>query len=110
MPKAGERPLAEAAPQQRSNMYKEAPDMAIDPSKVYVATIKTSKGDVVVEPYAEQAPTAVNNFVVLSELGYYDGLALDPAGPPSANLGGDPSETGQGGPGYGIEVSARSRL
>ena len=102
MPKAGERPLAEAAPQQRANMYKEAPDMAIDPSKVYVATITTSKGDIVVELYAEQAPTAVNNFVVLSELGYYDGLALHPAGPPKAILGGDPSETGQGGPGYEI--------
>jgi cyclophilin family peptidyl-prolyl cis-trans isomerase len=102
MPKAGERPLAEAAPQQRANMYKEAPDQVIDPSKVYVATITTSKGDIVVELYAEQAPTAVNNFVVLSELGYYDGLALHPAGPPQAILSGDPSETGQGGPGYEI--------
>ena len=102
MPEAGERPLAAAAPQQRVNMYQEAPDLAIDPSKVYVATIATSKGDIMVELYAEQAPTAVNNFVVLSELGYYDGLALHPAGPPNAILGGDPSETGQGGPGYQI--------
>jgi peptidylprolyl isomerase len=67
---------------------------------VYVATFKTPKGDIVVELYAEQAPIAVNNFVTLATMGYYDGLALHPAGPPQAILSGDPSDTGQGSPGY----------
>jgi peptidylprolyl isomerase len=100
MPEAGQRPLAGSAPAQRAGMFTEAPDLTIDPSKVYVATFQTPKGDIVVEMYAEQAPTAVNNFVTLANMGYYDGLALHPAGPPQAILGGDPSDTGQGGPGY----------
>ncbi len=102
MPKSGERPLAETVPGQRAGMFTEAPDMTIDPSKVYVATFKTAKGDIAVELYAEQAPTAVNNFVTLANMGYYDGLALHPAGPPAAILGGDPLDTMQGGPGYEI--------
>jgi peptidylprolyl isomerase len=104
LPAEGERPLAQAAPMQRAGLFAEAPDMAIDPSKTYVATMVTSKGDIAIELYAEQAPMAVNNFVVLSELGYYDGLALHPAGPPAAILGGDPSDTMQGGPGYEFDA------
>ena len=38
------------------------------------AIIKTSKGDMKVEFYADDAPNTVANFIKLAENGYYDGL------------------------------------
>ena len=38
-----------AMPAARADMYKEAPAMTIDPSKVYYATFKTDKGDIKVQ-------------------------------------------------------------
>lgn len=100
MPTGDERPLAVVPVAQRANLYQQAPDMTIDPAKTYLATIKTPKGDIVVELYAKQAPTAVNNFVTLASLGFFDGIPLQPVGPPQAVLGGDPVGDGQSGPGY----------
>jgi peptidylprolyl isomerase len=100
----GTRPLAELEVTQRNAVYGEAPEMVIDPDTVYLATITTPKGDIVLELYGQEAPIAVNNFVVLSELGFYDGMPLYPVGPPAAVLTGDPTGDGQGSPGY--EVAA----
>ncbi len=96
----GSRPLADLTVPQRNGIYGGAPDMTIDPAKIYVATFKTAKGDVEIELYGKEAPVAVNNFVVLADLGYYDGMPLYPVGPPNAVLSGDPTGDGQGGPGY----------
>ncbi len=96
----GSHPLAELDVIQRNGVYGGAPDMVIDPDKVYVATIKTAKGDIAVEMYSKEAPVAVNNFVVLAELGFYDNMPLYPVGPPNAVLTGDPTGDGQGTPGY----------
>ena len=38
------------------------------------AIIKTSKGDMKVEFYVDDAPNTVANFIKLAENGYYDGL------------------------------------
>ncbi len=100
----GSRPLADLDPTQRNGVYGQAPEMAIDPDTIYLATISTAKGDIVLELYSQEAPVAVNNFVVLAELGFYDAMPLYPVGPPAAVLTGDPSGDGQGGPGY--EVAA----
>lgn len=100
----GSRPLAELEPAQRNGVFGQAPDMVIDPDTIYLATISTAKGDIVLELYGQEAPIAVNNFVVLSQLGFYDAMPLFPVGPPAAVLTGDPTGDGQGGPGY--EVAA----
>jgi len=42
------------------------PEMKIDANKTYRATIDTSKGKIVVELFAKDAPKTVNNFVFLS--------------------------------------------
>lgn len=67
------------------------------------ATIKTNKGDIVVELYADKAPKAVSNFVYLSELKYYDGLVFHRVVPGFVIQGGDPTGSGSGGPGYKFE-------
>ena len=93
------RPLAEIPPAERENLYTGQPTMVIDPAKTYVATFETSKGDIVAELYAQDAPAAVNNFVVLADLGYWDEFPIvfvqaaeflligSPSGQPSSDIG-----------------------
>ena len=72
----GDRPLADLSVEERDAYFNSPPEMVIDPAKSYSATIATSKGDLEVELFTDEAPMAVNNFVVLSNLGFYDGLPL----------------------------------
>ena len=83
-----------------SKQYAAAPAMSIDPSKKYTATFSTTKGDIVVELTASQAPTTVNNFVFLAKDGFYDGTLFHRVIADFMVQGGDPTGTGRGGPGY----------
>ena len=76
--------------------------MQIDPAKKYFGTIRTEKGDIVVELDALYAPLHVNNFVFLARQGFYDGLTFHRHVPGFVIQGGDPSATGKGGPGYTV--------
>ena len=85
-----------------AKQYSAPPEMVIDPSKRYTATIGTDNGDIVVELFADKAPHTVNNFVVLSRYHYYDGVPFHRVVKGFVIQGGDavgPSP-GQGGPGY----------
>jgi len=57
-------------------MYKAAPPVSIDTNKSYVATIKTSKGEIVADLYPKDAPQTVNNFVFLARDGFYNNLTF----------------------------------
>ena len=83
-----------------SKQYASAPAMSIDPAKKYTATFSTTKGDIVVELLASQAPTTVNNFVFLAKDGFYDGTVFHRVINDFMIQGGDPTGTGRGGPGY----------
>jgi cyclophilin family peptidyl-prolyl cis-trans isomerase len=72
----GDRPLSDVPVEERDSYFNTPPDLVIDPSKNYAATIATSRGDLEIELNTAEAPTAVNNFVVLANLGFYDGLPL----------------------------------
>lgn len=89
--------------------YSKAPDMVIDPSKKYTATIETEKGDIVLELFASDAPKTVNNFVFLARDGYYDGVTFHRVIRGFMAQGGDPSGSGCGGPGYTFEDEFSSR-
>jgi cyclophilin family peptidyl-prolyl cis-trans isomerase len=90
-------------------MYKSAPAMTIDANKTYVATIKTSKGDIVVELYPKDAPKHVNNFVFLARDGFFNGLTFHRVVPGFVIQGGDPLGTGTGGPGYNIPPELKAK-
>lgn len=77
-----------------------APDMVIDPSKKYTATISTDKGDMVVELFADKTPKTVNNFVFLAREGFYNDTIFHRVIADFMVQGGDPTGTGTGGPGY----------
>ncbi len=49
------------------------PPMCIETNRFYEAIITTSKGELKLQLNPEQAPNAVNNFVVLARYHYYDG-------------------------------------
>lgn len=83
--------------------WSRAPETQIDPAKVYVATIETDRGTIVLELYPEYAPKTVNNFVFLAREGFYDGLTFHRVIPDFMIQGGDPTGTGRGGPGYKFE-------
>ena len=63
-------------------------------------TMKTSKGDIHLNLFAEQTPLTVANFVNLAQRGYYDGLSFHRVIADFMIQGGCPLGTGTGGPGY----------
>ncbi|RYG69969.1 peptidylprolyl isomerase, partial [bacterium] len=67
------------------------------------ATIETTKGKIVLELFAKDAPKTVNSFVFLAREGFYDGLIFHRVIPNFMIQGGDPTGTGSGGPGYQFE-------
>ncbi|GAB6166824.1 hypothetical protein JCM19992_28240 [Thermostilla marina] len=64
--------------------------------------LKTTKGEIVVELFEDQAPNTVANFISLVEKGFYDGVAFHRVIPGFMAQGGDPRGDGTGGPGYRI--------
>lgn len=65
--------------------------------------LRTSKGDILLELYENQAPNTVANFVSLVEQGFYNGLLFHRVIDRFMAQGGCPQGTGTGGPGYRIE-------
>ena len=64
--------------------------------------IRTEKGDMAVEFFAQDAPKTVENFVNLSKKGFYNGITFHRVIPNFVVQGGCPNGNGAGGPGYTI--------
>jgi cyclophilin family peptidyl-prolyl cis-trans isomerase len=77
-----------------------APAMTIDTSKQYTAVMDTSCGDVTIALDAAAAPQTVNSFVTLAKSGFYDNTLFHRIVPDFVDQGGDPTGSGNGGPGY----------
>jgi peptidyl-prolyl cis-trans isomerase B (cyclophilin B) len=65
-----------------------------------VATLKTNKGDIRIELFADKTPKTVANFEKLIGEGFYDGLKFHRVIADFMIQGGCPEGTGTGGPGY----------
>jgi len=87
--------------------FTECPPITIDSAKQYTATLKTEKGDIVLEFYPDVAPMAVNSFIFLARNGWFDGVTFHRVLPGFVAQAGDPTGTGFGGPGdaFDNEVS-----
>ncbi len=83
-----------------AKQYPRQPDLAIDASKKYTASIATSAGTMTAELWPSEAPMTVNNFVFLARDGFYEGVIFHRVIPGFMIQGGDPTGTGSGGPGY----------
>jgi cyclophilin family peptidyl-prolyl cis-trans isomerase len=62
----------------------------------------TTKGEILLELFENEAPDTVGNFVSLVEAGKYDGTIFHRVLPGFMAQGGDPKGDGTGGPGYQI--------
>jgi len=65
-----------------------------------IATIKTNKGDIVIELYDERVPKTVENFETLIKKGFYDGITFHRVIPDFMIQTGCPQGTGTGDAGY----------
>jgi cyclophilin family peptidyl-prolyl cis-trans isomerase len=79
------------------------PPVTIDKAKEYIATLHTTKGDIKIELFAQQAPLAVNSFIFLAENGWFDNVMFHRVIPGFVAQSGDPSGSGFGGPGYAFD-------
>src|SRR5436305_8458395 len=80
--------------------YPAPPKMSIDTNKTYTATFDTSRGQIVCDLFAKDAPNTVNNFVFLAREKFYDGTKFHRVIADFMVQGGDPQGTGSGGSGY----------
>ena len=76
--------------------YSAPPAMNIDEKGNYSAVIETSLGSIEIELFIDIAPITVNNFVNLSNDGYYDNVIFHRVIKGFMIQGGDPSGTGHG--------------
>lgn len=77
------------------------------------ATIRTERGDIVLELYGDKAPLTVANFVKLAQSGIYRGTTFHRVvQTPQFWIiqGGDPKGDGTGGPGYAIKLEIAPEL
>ena len=106
------KPITETVPTQPESSpmsYKKAADFAEHSENT--ATIKTSKGTIILKLFNDEAPLTTRNFVSLVKDGFYDGIKFHRVVPEFVIQGGDPYTKqagkealwGQGGPGYTIE-------
>ena len=83
-----------------SKQWSSPPEMVIDPTNQYQAILHTDKGDIHIDLFADRVPNTVNNFVFLSQQGFYDETIFHRVIADFMAQGGDPTGTGTGGPGY----------
>lgn len=62
--------------------------------------IETTQGDIEAELFSKEAPKTVNNFMALTNKGFYNGIIFHRVIPGFMVQTGDPTGTGTGGPGY----------
>ena len=74
------------------------------------ARVQTDRGPIELALFPDAAPATVASFVRLAKTGFYDGLIFHRVVPGFVIQGGDPENTGWGGPGYRLpsELSALS--
>jgi cyclophilin family peptidyl-prolyl cis-trans isomerase/HEAT repeat protein len=66
------------------------------------ARVQTSRGEFIIRLAGQDAPLTVANFVKLARAKYFDGVAIHRVVPNFVLQDGDPTGTGNGGPGYEI--------
>jgi cyclophilin family peptidyl-prolyl cis-trans isomerase len=74
--------------------------MSFDASKNYFWTLSTNKGSMRFRLFPDVARMHVNSTIYLTEQGFYDDVIFHRVIPGFMAQGGDPTGTGQGGPGY----------
>ena len=88
------------APQPREPETREAPPEPLDASMTYTLTFETSCGSFTMTLDPKLAPETSASLVALAQDGYFDDTVFHRVVPGFVIQGGDPTQTGAGGPGY----------
>jgi len=86
--------------QKKIKQYAKPPEMQLDLTKSYTATLNTSEGVIVIALDAKETPITTNNFVFLAREKFYNGTIFHRVIEGFMIQGGDPLGNGTGGPGY----------
>jgi cyclophilin family peptidyl-prolyl cis-trans isomerase len=94
-------------------VIRQAEDAATGDEQLPRVQLKTSRGDIVVELFENEAPNTVANFISLVESGYYDGTKFHRVIGAFMAQGGDPgtkdgADNATGGPGYTIKCESEA--
>lgn len=96
------------APEARDPEPSEAPATELDASATHTLTFDTSCGSFTVTLDPEQAPKTSASLVALANAGYFDDTIFHRVVPGFVIQGGDPTQSGAGGPGYStVDVPAQ---
>jgi cyclophilin family peptidyl-prolyl cis-trans isomerase len=100
-------PTTQVSPQPTSTMensqkksYSQPPELIVDKNSKYTAVLDTSKGQIVIQLFTDKTPITANNFIFLTQEGFYDDTIFHRIIKDFMIQGGDPTGTGTGGPGY----------
>jgi cyclophilin family peptidyl-prolyl cis-trans isomerase len=88
------------APDARNPEPAQAPSQPLDASKTYTLTFDTSCGSFTITLDPELAPKTTASLVALAQAGYFDDTIFHRVVPGFVIQGGDPTQSGAGGPGY----------
>jgi peptidyl-prolyl cis-trans isomerase B (cyclophilin B) len=88
------------APAPRDPESREAPTAPLDASKNYTLTFETNCGSFTVTLDPALAPKTTASLVALAKDGYFDDTIFHRVVPGFVIQGGDPTQSGSGGPGY----------
>jgi cyclophilin family peptidyl-prolyl cis-trans isomerase len=88
------------APAPRDAETREAPSKPLDSSKTYTLTFDTTCGSFTVTLDQKLAPNTAASLVALASDGFFDDTIFHRVVPGFVIQGGDPTQTGGGGPGY----------
>lgn len=97
---AGECADVEAPPAKTDKFRK--PEQVLTKGEPATATVETSCGSFTITLDTENSPKTANSFAFLAEQGFYDGTIFHRIAPGFVIQGGDPTGTGNGGPGYTV--------
>jgi cyclophilin family peptidyl-prolyl cis-trans isomerase len=88
------------APAARDDGGQTAPTQPLDASRTWTLTFDTSCGEFVVTLDLDAAPNTAASLVSLARAGYFDDTEFHRIVPGFVIQGGDPTQSGTGGPGY----------
>ena len=98
-----------AAPKPKGPQHLTKPTLTLDAKHIYAAAVATNCGTFTIALDVKRAPKTTASFVYLARKGFYDNLTFQRIVRGFVIQGGDPTGSGQGGPGYAVvEAPPRS--